>query len=289
MKTFRSSFISFWSQGSSRDQLAFFRIVYGCILILDLWMLYPDLISFFGSESFLNLKSFDLSDDQIFGIFYLWIISALALTVGFGFRWFMALHLAILFFFHRENVHILNNGDILMRVLGIYLFISPANRSFSVDNWIRYRKKKAWKPYWAGEMWPLRLMQIQISLMYLSTFWYKCLGEKWLDGTAVYYATRVESFVYLPIPFVLDQAWSLKLLTWGTLFIEVFLGICLWIPRLRIWAISLGIALHLSILLSMNILIFQLIAMSSYLLFLDPDSSIFSLARRFHRSQPQNH
>jgi hypothetical protein len=54
-----------------------------------------------------------------------------------------------------------------------------------------------------------------------------------------------------------DSHWMSQIGSYGTLVIEAFLPIGLWIPRLRWIAILLGVVLHLGIEMSMNLFLFE--------------------------------
>ena len=151
----------------------------------------------------------------------------------------------------------------------ILLVCSPCGHSLSVDSYLgktnpKFKKDRDWAP------WALRLMQIQISVVYLCTVWQKLKGETWFDGTAVYYATRFESMKNLPVPYILDNLAILKMLTWGTLIIEVALGIFVWIKEFRIPIIILGILFHLGIEYTMCIPFFEWVMIISLLIYVTP-------------------
>lgn len=289
MKKIKELFLGFWQNGQAREALASYRIIYGVLIIVNLLILIPDFSSFFTETGVLNLAEsrswagyvffnlfrFDFinaGNSDLFAIILavIWFVSGIAITLGYKFRFFAILNFIIIASFHQRNLLILHSGDLLLRVMGFYLIFAPANRIWSLDNYFKRQKNEPWKGFPFGEMWPLRLMQIQMSLLYISTYLYKTLGNLWLEGTAVYYTSRLESFYRFNIPFIFDQIWLIKLMTWGTLIVEGALGFLIWIPMLRPWVILAGIGLHLGIEITMNIPMFQWIMMASYLLFL-PD------------------
>lgn len=138
-----------------------------------------------------------------------------------------------------------------MRTMTILLMCSPCGNSYSIDRLIS-KKEKLLAP------WALRLMQIQISVVYLWTVWHKLKGDTWLDGTAVYYATRLEGLRNFPVPFILDNLLLIKLSTWGTLVVELLLGVLVWFKETRRPMIFIGIVFHLSIEYMMSIPFFEL-------------------------------
>ena len=55
--------------------------------------------------------------------------------------------------------------------------------------------------FWSAQTkanWPIRLIQVQLSLIYLAAARSKLSGETWLNGTAVSYALRVADMQRVP-------------------------------------------------------------------------------------------
>src|SRR5438034_4336761 len=113
------------------------------------------------------------------------------------------------------------------------------------------------------------MIQIQTSVMYLSTFAWKTAGTAWMNGTALYYTTRLEQFQRFPIP-ILENGILLKMTTWVTVATEGAVGALVWVRKLRYWILLLGVCLHLGIEYSMNIQLFQWITLSAYVTFIEP-------------------
>jgi hypothetical protein len=90
-----------------------------------------------------------------------------------------------------------------------------------------------------------------------------------VDGSAVYYTSRLESFQRLASPYLFDFSTSSKFLTWMALLVEFSMGTLIWIKECRKWVLLCGLALHLFIELTMSIGSFEWIMMGCYVLFLD--------------------
>ena len=119
--------------------------------------------------------------------------------------------------------------------------------------------------------WALRLIQIQVSVVYLWTVWYKLTGVDWVDGTALYYATRLEDMTNFSLPIFLDSIVFVKIMTWGTLLLELALGTLIWSEKFRKPLILLGLAFHLGIEYLMSIPFFEIYMMALLLLFYSPE------------------
>jgi hypothetical protein len=170
-------------------------------------------------------------------------------------------------FSHRDPL-LLNGGDNLLRLLAFWLIFSEAGKALSVDTWLKRSKACELE---TSQPWAQRFMQVQIALVYADSVIVKCLGTNWLNGQAVYYSARLEEFKRLPVPYLFDHLWSLKLLTWSTLAIEVALCTLIWNKRWRYWVLLAGTIMHLAIDMVMNIPQFQWIMIAAYVLFIEPE------------------
>lgn len=158
---------------------------------------------------------------------------------------------------NQRNIYILNSADILMRILVMLLVFAPAGNKFSLDAILAKRKGRPLAE--RAPVWTHRLIQIQIAVVYISTVIAKSRGETWLDGSAVYYATRIEAFTRFPVPFILDNIIMLKFATWSAMAIELSLGTLIFIDEFRKPLILLGVLFHLGIEYMMAIPTFEIL------------------------------
>jgi hypothetical protein len=113
-------------------------------------------------------------------------------------------------------------------------------------------------------------MQLQICMLYLRTAWWKAQGQKWLDGTAVYYVVRLDSYRRLGVPARLRTTFCFALATYGTLAFEGGFGFFVWIKVTRYPVLLAGVALHLLVEVFMNLQLFGWTVLTTYLLFVPP-------------------
>src|SRR5262249_50821849 len=99
----------------------------------------------------------------LFGAF---LASLLCLTVGFYTRLSALLSLLLANTFDHRLQEFMNGGDGLARNGLYFLVLAPAGAVWSVDRWLRRRTDPAGEPVLIPP-WSLRLMQIQVALMYL--------------------------------------------------------------------------------------------------------------------------
>jgi hypothetical protein len=218
-------------------------------------------------------------------LFRLYLLSLVMVLIGLRTRLMTLVALLLAATFNNRMVELLNGGDSLFRLGLYYLMLSPAGATWSVDAWLRDRWQSTALPQpWTRpryiEPWSVRLMQIQIAFMYLFTGltkladvrpdaqwgWWRPRGD-WLDGNALYWvlndvALTRWSFAQFPVPL-----FACKLLTWGTLFFEIFFPLLVLFRWTRGMTLLAGVALHLGILLTMEIGWFSQVTLCWYLLF----------------------
>jgi hypothetical protein len=192
--------------------------------------------------------------------FGLWVLSALALTVGFHTRWaaFAAWLLTMCFFARNSNVK--NGGDDIAQIALFWLMFAPTNRAFAWDS------RRLVGPQ-TTEPWAVRLLQVQICMMYTATGIAKLkggLGGTWLSGTSLHYVyndiglTRW-SYADLPVPIWLTAPAGYVALFWEVFFIPLVL-----FKRTRPWALAYGVAFHVMIFLSLEVGWFSVYSLALY-------------------------
>ena len=77
-----------------------------------------------------------------------------------------------------RNPLLLDGDDAILKMMCFYLMLSPCGNCWSLDAHLNH------KPEWVS-VWPLRLMQFQIALLYFVSGWVKFHSPEWLDGTVL--------------------------------------------------------------------------------------------------------
>jgi hypothetical protein len=202
--------------------------------------------------------------------FWVFLLCTVSLTVGFMSRFSAVAVYLCLGSIQLRNMYILNSGDTLMLVSGFFLMFAPLGEAYSVDRWLRIRRGRAERSIPLCAPWAQRMLQIQTAVVYFATFYWKSLGVLWMNGTAVYYALRIEDMHRFPIP-PLHSLFLIKTLTWMTLLIEFALGVLVWFKELRYPVLLAGLCLHLGIEYAMNIPLFEWMIVATYVNFIYPE------------------
>jgi hypothetical protein len=168
---------------------------------------------------------------------------------------------------HHRNPLMLHGGDTLMRMLLIYLAVGPAGAACSLDRLIGLWKGKLSPEPPLVRLWPQRLVQYQLALVYFTTVWHKWLGTYWRDGTATWYPHQLSEFDRFWTPKFLEYQPFTSITTYGTLFIEFALATLVFWKPLRKWVLLGGLGLHGFIEYRFNIPLFAFIITSAYVCF----------------------
>jgi hypothetical protein len=266
--------------------LAVYRILLGTLVIINVLFLLPNAEILFGDHGILPradalqytprlryslLYFLPATPFWLYTFFTLLLVAALCLTVGLFTRLAALLVFVGLVSVQYRNLAITHSGDAFLRLASFYLMLSPAGRALSIDRWLRVRRgvEPPGEPAPVAP-WAQRLIQIQLSVIYVATVWWKIGGFTWIQGTAVYYSTRLHELERFPVPFLFQFRPFMTLMTWGTLALELALGTLVWFRDLRYPLLLAGLLLHLGLEYSINIPLFQWTMIAAYVLFLDP-------------------
>jgi hypothetical protein len=272
--------------------MAGLRIILGLALLFDVLTYLPDRQEMFGAGGVLGLGGSQrpiltwlnhlgistevlapssIALDLIFAVF---ICAILFFILGYAYRVAAVVVWIILNYFMLRNYLVFNAGHSLASNFLFFLMFIPADKVASVSAYIKNRSLKGlWKERVIENAWAVRAIQLQISILYFSTFIFKLIGEYWREGTAVYYATRIPPHSSTQFEFLLSSGFLINLATYGTLLVEGGLALMIWIPRFRYWSVMLAICFHLLLEVSLETNIFQWIMIAGLLSFFEGKDS----------------
>lgn len=294
-KSFTAGWDNFFYKTTDATALCIFRIIFGFFLFLNGISLVEDFQEWYGigdsslvpladSLHFYNnfrINIFTwLSPTEMSGWFVLltYIVTSVFVMIGFKTRISTIVCFILMVSLQNRNYSILNSGDTLMRCMLFLMMFAPTQVKYSVDAWLREKSGAPYNP--EISILTIRLMQLQFSLVYFATTLFKLKGYDWVDGTAVYYTSRLVNFQRFVLPIVFDFPFLVKFATWSALFIEFAMGTLVWVKEFRIPVLIAGLLLHLGIEVSMSIGFFEWVMIAAYILFLEP-REVFWLRDRF--------
>ncbi|HEY6959222.1 MAG TPA: HTTM domain-containing protein [Candidatus Limnocylindria bacterium] len=283
----------FWLGETSLAPVALFRILYGLQLVNWVWQLFPNLTPFFTDEGILPRSSqlthyadrFTLLDvaGTWWQVAVFWAAALMVgalLTIGWRSRTMSFLAFIVVTSFSWRDPLILDGSDIVFRVVPLWLAFTECGARWSLDAVARRRRGEPARV--AGPALPVRILELQIAWIYLSTGIDKLSGQLWPQGVATYYALQLEHTFGRPwaYPIATDLVFA-QAMSWGTLGVELlFLPLAMVPARLtRVLAAAGAAGLHLGILTLMNVGNFPVIMLSALVLFLPPEWIERSVAR----------
>jgi uncharacterized membrane protein YphA (DoxX/SURF4 family) len=281
MRRLSSGWQRFWFEPQPTSSLALLRIAIGAIALAWALSLVPDFGTFFSSHGVEPVPPTHqppgiwgvLDSFPAYGValalFGALIAGAISLMVGYRTRLASVVVFVAVMAFENRAPSIWNSGDSLLRIVCFFLMFAPAGESLSVDRW-RRAKDHFWE-FPARPPWALRLIQIQVSVVYLSAVWFKLHGPDWLHGTAVSYSMRLQDFQRFVLPGALSHSVLVSTVaTYLTIATELMVGILVWNRAARPLVLMLGVILHVSIGLNLALGFFSEVMLACYLAFLSP-------------------
>lgn len=270
MQEVKDRWSSFWFAESPIEGIAIFRILFGFLALItfaqdslmmhEIWGPYAIQLVKTGMQNYsfavLNIFQYlNLTDNLLYILVTINFLALTCFTLGYKTKASTIVSFILMVSFHQRNINVCSSADLLMRILMMHMLFAPSGNAYSIDSIVAKFKGTPLKRNHAK--WVHRLIQIQIAVVYVSTVIAKAKGETWLDGSAVYYATRLSDMTRFPTPFILDWKWSLSMITWSTLLIEFALGTVIFIDEWRKPLIIFGIFFHLGIEYMMSIPTFE--------------------------------
>jgi hypothetical protein len=274
----------FWFGPISARPLGAFRVVFGVLVLANLALLTADLDYWFSNTGFLQgaearevagpwrpsplLWADDPLTIRLF--FGATAIVATLFTLGWHTRIMGGLLYLMMLSIHHRNVLTNSGPDTLLLVMLFYAMLSPCGAAFSLDSRRRSRQRGTIaEPLILP--WAQRLIQLQLTLVYLNTAVLKCNGSTWLTGTALHYIVNNSEVGRTQLNGLVNYPVLINILTFVALFAEFAIPFLLWFRPTRAWAALVGLGLHVGVHFTVNVPIFGEVMTASYLVFLAPD------------------
>jgi hypothetical protein len=190
-----------------------------------------------------------------------------------------AILLSILFIMHPSWKH---HHTFLLVMSTLFIALTPCGRSYSLDRWLALRralKSGLPSPPEIGNLWGLRLIAIQLSMVYFWTayeklYWGFLSGERMELLVYNYYA----GYDYASIP-GFSALCCIAAIT--TVILEFLLAFGLYIPKFRKYLMFIGIVLHILFYVIFPIRTFTLAMILLYLAFI-PAASVHRFIDNMH-------
>lgn len=267
----------FFHEPQSLLPLAVFRAAFGFIVFLNGLLLIPCVPKHLGVDAIVDFARFERTVGRIrltlfnvlpattSSVYFVVVLSSVGgLFLAFG-CWTKVASILVwltLVSLHHRNTAIFHGGDTVMRIMSFLLMFAPAGAGWSVDAWLA----GSWAA--TGDPWCLRLMQIQISIIYARNVFWKLRGKEWRIGTAAWFPINCDGYTRFKLPSMLMSPFFIRIATWGTLVVEGSMASIIWIEECRFWVMLAGVFLHLQLEYLMNLQLFGWTMIACLMLFL---------------------
>jgi uncharacterized membrane protein YphA (DoxX/SURF4 family) len=281
---------SWWTEPIRAERLAALRIGFGLVLLVDVLFQYlPHYADFFGAGSLGSSEVFagrahghwhwsllrGIEDSRFFlPVLLIWAGAAVLLLVGWQPRWAALVAWVLSVSVLNLNYYLHNGGDRIRNIVLFYLMLTPCGATWSLDSLLR-RKKGHPSPLTTNDPplatpvfvspWALRLLFVQLALIYFLNGFYKLVGPHWRAGDVLQSVLgNVQwarwSFAEMPLPYPFVQA-----LTWLVLFWELGFPLLVAMRPFRNLTLWIGVLLHIGLAVSLQLGLFSFYMLCLYL------------------------
>ncbi len=265
--------------GSIRS-MAVLRIVLAPIVVLHLLPFITDSLDGVTYLDRFNEPWFDVvpAVPGAVQIVVVWIGLGAAVAMGLGWQTRIAAPLTTVCVaanFFLSQTHFRHNRAFLLFLLAA-VALSDSGRVLSLDS-----RRRASADDDRATLWPLWLLRIVASSVYLASGFSKLIDPDWAGGLVLWdRAVRHQQLVVTRVPepvagWVVDvvtQRWVHAVTSPIAVAMELFIGVALWFGRTRIVAIWVAVLFHLSIELSASVEVFSLAAIAALAIWATPST-----------------
>lgn len=291
----------FWFAPKSTINITWIRILLGGTALVWGLALIPDFDTFFFSDGLFTEPTYGKYRTGALQWFRAdWIavatLSVLLMTAGLLIAGRLVRVAAPFLFYSMMSLQqditvLMNASDNLLRLWAFYFavfaMLTPS-RYLSLGP-LGIRRSDGSRRWPLGPAWLLRLMQFQLTAIYVDTAIEKSTGSRWHDGSAASIALGLEEFQRFYVPDLIRENLIVgNIGTWLAIGLEVTLPLLLWNRRTRVIGIVLGVGMHFVFDYAMRLGYFFPGMLIGYIAFMRPGDarSILNLSKRFRSSKP---
>ena len=209
----------------------------------------------------------------------LFLFCCAAFTVGWRTSWVKWIVLLGLISYDHRNLTIVYGADSIIACVVFILCLAPVGRAMSLDRVRAVRAAKrsdltatvpAYSSPWAGAC--IRLVQIQMAVLFFYSAVDKLKIEEWWNGDAVWLALTTYEFYHPALLHLLARHyWLVNVATYATLLIELAFPFLIWQRRTRPYLLVAAIFLHFMFGVVLRLIYFSFAMIMGHMSFVYPD------------------
>jgi hypothetical protein len=264
---------------SDLKALSLFRLIFCSVMLFCYFSRSFDIEFFYGFDGILpywhhqNVEFFRYHDSiirdwwkvsWIFSLHCLFLFLLFSQAIGLFTRFSAIATYFLHMMFLNRNMGVMFGVDMIATFFLLYLCFANTNAYYSVDAW---RKRGAKQQSWHSHI-ALRLMQIQLCVVYGYSGLEKMKGTRWWDGSAVWDVLSIGNMQRWDLSFVAHFPILLAANVYIVLLWEIYFPALIWQKRFRLPVLAFGFLMHIGIYLFMNLPSFAFMMISLYALFL---------------------
>lgn len=274
--------------------LAVGRVGLALLILYDLFIRYGDIDAFYSDQGIEPRSEVTAPVFPLFRLYFLsgttqaatalFVIAALAacgLLVGYRTKLSTIVSWAMLASLNARNGTVLQGGDDLLVMFLLWGAFLPLGHHWSIDARVSRREATSLR---VNGVAPFAFYG-QLFMLYFITGTLKLTSAHWRWGDGIYDALSADYFVTAFGQWVYPHYYLLKILSWGSLLLEVGGPLLFFIPptrwKLRVGLVASFIAFHLGIAACMRLGMFSFVCVVGWL-FLLPGEAFEVLRRSSH-------
>jgi Vitamin K-dependent gamma-carboxylase len=176
----------------------------------------------------------------------------------------------------------------LIHILTLYIVMADTGLVWSMDAWLAARRGRPFAPT-PQPVWPLRLLQYQLCIMYASAAMYKLLDPAWRDGTALNYILNYNAFQRIPGQVTPSLDPVLAVLGYATLVWEGLFPLAMLTRTTKRLFVLMGVGMHMGIWGVLDLGAFTPTVLAAYFAFIDAEDArvLAALWARVRKRKPR--
>jgi predicted DCC family thiol-disulfide oxidoreductase YuxK len=213
----------------------------------------------------------------------LFLLCCAALMVGWRTSWVKWIVLVGHISYVYRNLTLVYGVDWIVSSLVFIMCIAPVGRAWSLDRVRAVRKTKLRNletnletnlpPYhspWTGAC--IRLMQIQMAVIFFYSAISKLNADIWLNGDAVWIMFTSDDYYHsIMVALLASHYWIGNLATYGTVLVEIAFPFLIWQRSTRPYLLAAALVLHLLFAFLMGLFYFSFVMIMGHMSFVRPE------------------
>jgi predicted DCC family thiol-disulfide oxidoreductase YuxK len=283
-----------WFQPMSTAPLELARIGIGVALLLHYGMATPYLFDFWGDAGLMPRAVVlrDNVDPWAQSVFFyftapwqwiafhgLFLVCCAAFMIGWRTSWVKWIVLIGQISYDRRNPALTYGADWILASLLLILCLAPIGRAMSLDRVRAVRAAKRnnfnatlpqYRSPWTGAC--IRLIQIQMAVLFFYSAVTKLARYEWLNGSAVWVVFTLDEY-YSPaiLNALASQYWLVEAGTYGTVLIELAFTFLIWQKATRPYLLADALLLHALFAVLLGLYYFSFVMMMGHMSFVRPE------------------